>query len=153
MYIFIPFANNNEKNTIKGKHFLSFLEMCVSRSDLFSLNITPRYWGKYTRLSRALKPYHISTIDTQKWFGYNYNNVPYEELRINMYQNIYKSTPEVIAIIRKSIKEIFLTASLIHSQISQLKMLMISVFLRMGKLSWGRFHTKECSVWTAMSSL
>jgi len=112
MYIFIPFANNNEKNTINGKLFISFLEMCVSRSDSFSLNITPGYWGKYTRLSRALKPYHIATIDTQKWFGYNYNNIPHEELRIYMHQNIYKSTPEVIAIIRKSIKEIFFNREL-----------------------------------------
>ncbi len=112
MYIFSPFAGNNKDATINGRAFISFLELCINSSDSFSLSITPGYWGKYTRLYRNLEPYHITTIDTLEWFGYNYNNVPYEELRITMHQGIYKSTPEVITIIKKTIKEIFFNREL-----------------------------------------
>lgn len=93
--------------TIGGNEFLNFLELCFQEATYFSLN--KAVWENSTNanVEKELKPFLVKTLDTLKWFGYDFSLAP-EEDRRKMRVNIYGAEKVVKDILYKYFSDIFL---------------------------------------------
>ena len=93
--------------TIKDEHYKGFLDMCFEHSDSFSLQVAR--WAASTddNVQEELEPYRIKTMQTLKWFGYDYTNAPEGDQR-PMEVSLYRATAEAKAVLLKCFDDIFL---------------------------------------------
>lgn len=112
VYEYIAWPENSEewdgeRNTIQGAALRSFLDRCFENAAYFSLQYARWSNCKNHRLERRLEPFRIRTIETEKWFGYDYTQAP-EGDEYAMKINLYRADPLVKAHLLRWMDGIFM---------------------------------------------
>ncbi len=131
------------EHLIRGEKLYSFLNLCFSESDVFTLSSYSEEEGTCTLLYNDLKKYKIATIETLKWFGYDYTHAPAKELRVIMHENFYPTRTELIPIITNRITEIFFDRGLTPVPYDRLQNVEDICFFKEGKMIMGSI-SHEC---------
>ncbi len=93
----------NTPNALSGTSFYSFLDVCFSHTDQFSLAKfpLPGYDVVPNGAEVLLEPYIIQVLHPERWYGYSHMDG-------SAIETIYRTTPEALQILKQCYQDVFL---------------------------------------------